>query len=201
MYNTVEDYFHEWTKAKREEVQAMEKAMESDPRFEENEPEENGEEGIKKEMELMHLYWRKGLSKEEWKAYQSKLHEERSSIWKMFMEENSDYDYHYVLSLLKFKLEWVIFYWTNFGHLERAGHDVSRMRTAVRLLEIIMNEGLDRLGAESVPYVNKRNRRRFKVYHVSPGWYKFGKMQKLRFYKAYCLFFRFLEYHLLGWWD
>lgn len=70
----------------------------------------------------------------------------------MFMNENPDYDYHYFLNLLKFKLEWIIFYWENFGHLARAEQDISRMRIATRLLDIIMDENSD----APIPYVNMK---------------------------------------------
>ena len=50
-------------------------------------------------------------------------------------------------------------------------------------------------------YVNMRNKHRFRVYHKSQGMYEIDSEYEVRFRKAYCLFFRFLEYHLLGWWD
>ena len=46
-----------------------------------------------------------------------------------------------------------------------------------------------------------KNIHRFRVYHKSQGMYNEDSEYEARFRKAYCLFFRFLEYHLLGWWD
>ena len=46
-----------------------------------------------------------------------------------------------------------------------------------------------------------KNKHRFCVYHKSQGMYEIDSEYEVRFCKAYCLFFRFLEYHLLGWWD
>lgn len=80
------------------------------------------------------------------------IRQDRLQIWAMFMNENPDYDYHYFLNLLKFKLEWMIFYWENFGHLARAEQDISRMRIATRLLDIIMDENSD----APIPYVNMK---------------------------------------------
>lgn len=125
------------------------------------------------------------------------IRQDRLQIWAMFMNENPDYDYHYFLNLLKFKLEWMIFYWENFGHLARAEQDISRMRIATRLLDIIMDENSD----APIPYVNMKNKHRFRVYHKSQGMYEIDNEYEVRFSKAYCLFFSFLEYHLLGWWD
>ena len=147
--------------------------------------------------ERFHFMLRKGLSEKEWKAYQKGIRQDRLRIWAMFMNENPDYDYHYFLNLLKFKLEWIIFYWENFGHLARAEQDISRMLIATRLLDIIMDENSE----GSIPYVNMRNKHRFRVYHKSQGMYETNSEYEVRFRKAYCLFFRFLEYHLLGWWD
>lgn len=147
--------------------------------------------------ERFHFILRKGLSEKEWRVYQKGIRQDRLRIWAMYINENPDYDYHYFLNLLKFKLEWIIFYWENFGHLARAEQDISRMRIATKLLDIIMNENSD----ASIPYVNMRNKHRFRVYHKSQGMYKIDSEYEVRFRKAYCLFFRFLEYHLLGWWD
>ncbi|WP_443914320.1 hypothetical protein, partial [Phocaeicola plebeius] len=111
--------------------------------------------------------------------------------------ESRIFHLHKIFYSAKFKLEWMIFYWENFGHLARAEQDISRMRIATRLLDIIMDENSD----APIPYVNMKNKHRFCVYHKSQGMYEIDSEYEVRFCKAYCLFFRFLEYHLLGWWD
>lgn len=190
----VQSYFQDWAQAKRKEVQDMEKSMRENPLYQK---EVNPMDDDETWSERFHFILRKGLSEKEWKAYQKGIRKDRLQIWAMFMNENPDYDYHYFLNLLKFKLEWIIFYWDNFAHLARAEHDISRMRIATKLLDIIMNENPD----TPIPYVNMRNKYRFRVYYKLQGIYEIDSEYEVRFRKAYCLFFRFLEYHLLGWWD
>lgn len=193
-YIDVQSYFQDWTQAKKKEVQKMEKSMRENPLYQkEVNPMDDGDSW----SEQFDFILRKGLSEKEWEAYQKGIEQDRLRMWIMFMDENPDYDYHYFLNLLKFKLEWIIFYWENFGHLARAEQDISRMRIATRLLDIIMDENSE----GSIPYVNMRNKHRFRVYHKSQGMYETNSEYEVRFRKAYCLFFRFLEYHLLGWWD
>ncbi len=193
-YADAQSYFQDWAQVKKKEVQNMEEAMRKNPLYQK---ETNPMDDDETWSERFHFILRKGLSEKEWKAYQKSIRQDRLRIWAMFMNENPDYDYHYFLNLLKFKLEWIIYYWENFGHLARAEHDVSRMRIATKLLDIIMNENSD----TSIPYVNMKNKHRFRVYHKSLGRHEIDSEYEVRFRKAYCLFFRFLEYHLLGWWD
>lgn len=193
-YTDAQSYFQDWAQVKRKEVQNMEESMRKNPLYQK---EVNPMDDYETCSERFHFILRKGLSEKEWKAYQKSIRQDRLRIWAMFMNENPDYDYHYFLNLLKFKLEWIIFYWENFGHLARAEHDISRMRIATKLLDIIMNENSD----TSIPYVNMKNKHRFRVYHKSQGIHEIDSEYEVRFRKAYCLFFRFLEYHLLGWWD
>ena len=193
-YTDAQSYFQDWAQVKRKEVQDMEKSMRENPLYQK---EVNPMDDDETWSERFHFILRKGLSEKEWKAYQKSIEQDRLQIWAMFMNENPDYDYHYFLNLLKFKLEWMIFYWENFGHLARAEHDISRMRIATKLLDIIMDENSD----APIPYVNMKNKHRFRVYHKSQDIYEIDSEHEVRFRKAYCLFFRFLEYHLLGWWD
>ena len=193
-YTDAQSYFQDWAQVKRKEVQNMEESMRKNPLYQK---EVNPMDDDESWSEQFHFILRKGLSEKEWKAYQKGIRKDRLQIWAMFMNENPDYDYHFFLNLLKFKLEWIIFYWENFGHLARAEHDISRMRIATKLLDIIMDENSE----GSIPYVNMRNKHRFRVYHKSQGMYETNSEYEVRFRKAYCLFFRFLEYHLLGWWD
>ena len=193
-YTDAQSYFQDWAQTKKKEVQNMEGSMRKNPLYQK---EVNPIEDNETWSERFHFILRKGLSEKEWRVYQKGIRQDRLRIWAMYINENPDYDYHYFLNLLKFKLEWIIFYWENFGHLARAEQDISRMRIATKLLDIIMNENSD----ASIPYVNMRNKHRFRVYHKSQGMYKIDSEYEVRFRKAYCLFFRFLEYHLLGWWD
>lgn len=193
-YTDAQSYFQDWAQTKKKEVQNMEESMRKNPLYQK---EVNPIEDNETSSERFHFILRKGLSEKEWRVYQKGIRQDRLRIWAMYINENPDYDYHYFLNLLKFKLEWIIFYWENFGHLARAEQDISRMRIATKLLDIIMNENSD----ASIPYVNMRNKHRFRVYHKSQGMYKIDSEYEVRFRKAYCLFFRFLEYHLLGWWD
>lgn len=191
-YVDVQSYFQNWAQTKKKEVMEMEKSMRENPLYQKKvDPMDDAW------SEQFHFILRKGLSETEWKTYQNDIYRDHAQIWTMFMNENPDYDYHYFLNLLKFKLEWMIFYWENFSHLARAEQDISRMRTATNLLDIIMNENSD----APIPYVNMRNKHRFRVYHKSQDMYETDSEYEVRFRKAYCLFFRFLEYHLLGWWD
>ena len=193
-YTDAQSYFQDWAQTKKKEVQNMEESMRKNPLYQK---EVNPIEDNETWSERFHFILRKGLSEKEWRVYQKGIRQDRLRIWAMYINENPDYDYHYFQNLLKFKLEWIIFYWENFGHLARAEQDISRMRIATKLLDIIMNENSD----ASIPYVNMRNKHRFRVYHKSQGMYKIDSEYEVRFRKAYCLFFRFLEYHLLGWWD
>ena len=192
-YTDAQSYFQDWAQVKRKEVQNMEESMRKNPLYQKEVNPKDDETW----SERFHFILRKGLSEKEWKAYQKNIKQDRLRIWAMFMNENPDYDYHYFLNLLKFKLEWIIFYWENFGHLARVEQDISRMRIATRLLDIIMNENSD----IPIPYVNMRNKHRFRIYHDSQSMHNEDGEYEVRFRKAYCLFFRFLEYHLLGWWD
>lgn len=198
----VEGYFHDWAKKRRKEVLAMEKAMDENPAFEESveiqegDSEEEIQRKMEKESELMHLYWRKGLSVEDWTKYRDKINRDRTRIWKHFIERNADYDYHYIFDIIKFKLEWVIFYWENFSHVRRAERDIGRMRIAVKLIEILQSNVLGNVSIK-LPYVNMRNQYRFSVYPP----FDFEGPLVIRYKKAHHLFFRFLEHHLLGWWD
>ena len=134
-YTDAQSYFQDWAQIKKKEVQNMEESMRGNPLYQkEVNPMDDDETWSKR----FHFILHKGLPEKEWKAYQKGIRQDRLQIWAMFMNENPDYDYHYFLNLLKFKLEWMIFYWENFGHLARAEQDISRMRIATRLLDIIM---------------------------------------------------------------
>lgn len=190
----VQSYFQDWAQTKKKEIMAMGDVMRGNPLYQKKVDPMNDDEAW---TEQFHFILRKGLSEKGWKAYQKNIRKDRLRIWAMFMNENPDYDYGYFLSLLKFKLEWMIFYWENFGHLARAEQDISRMRIATRLLDIIMDENSE----APIPYVNMRNKHRFRVYHKPQGMHEIDSENEVRFRKAYYLFFRFLEYHLLGWCD
>ena len=109
-YTDAQSYFQDWAQAKKKEVQNMEESMRGNPLYQK---ETNPIEDDETWSERFHFILRKGLSEKEWKAYQKGIRQDRLRIWAMFINENPDYDYHYFLILLKFKLEWIIFYWEN----------------------------------------------------------------------------------------
>lgn len=130
-YFDAEKYFQRWAEKQKKEVEELEQniSLIENP------------ETMEECTENMHRRWRKGLSEEEWSAYQERRDNERTEILKRFMESNTDYDYNGILDVLQFKLRWVIFHMENFGHLESNRYDAGKMRVAVNLIDIIQNEG------------------------------------------------------------
>ena len=107
-YTDAQSSFQDWAQIKKKEVQNMEESMRGNPLYQkEVNPMDDDETWSKR----FHFILHKGLPEKEWKAYQKGIRQDRLQIWAMFMNENPDYDYHYFLNLLKFKLEWMIFYW------------------------------------------------------------------------------------------
>lgn len=113
-YVDIQSCFQDWAQAKKKEVTVMEKSMRESSLYQKEVNPMNDEEAW---YERFHFILRKGLSEKEWKAYRKSINQDRLRMWTMFMDGNPDYDYLYFLSMLKFKLEWMIFYWENFGHL------------------------------------------------------------------------------------
>lgn len=151
----------------------------------------------------MRFFWRKGLSEDEWKEFRTGLSKQKQEFWKEFIIcEGSDYDYAYLLKVLKFKLRWMIFYWDNFGHGAEGWYESCQMKLAYKLIGIILSNGLDTSSSETIPYVNVRNEGRFHDFnlHQEP-YFALGTVQEVRFRKAYCLLWALLKGNLLNWWD
>ena len=96
----------------------------------------------------------------------------------------------------------MIEYWEQFGHCRDGHYVVSTMRTACRLIEIVLKDGNENGDCDKFPYqVNLRNSDRFKIFYDHKGHIDKGDKQKVRYNKAYCILFKFLEFHLNNWWD
>lgn len=123
------------------------------------------------------------------KTYES---EEDYPNWKIGFElKNFSYDKNSLFFLLKFTFDSMVYYWEN----ETCETEESeRIKLASRLLTIIVNEGYDDhhlWGRLPFPYyVNKRNAWRFTA--------EIDKRQ-IRYWKAYHVFFRLLEYNVHTW--
>lgn len=164
--------------------------------------EEEVEAGLEEECSRLSLWNRKGLSIEEWSAFEKEIQAARSGFWNEYVTEwDSDYDYDYLLGIIRFKLKWMAFYWDNFGHCEKGGRCSSRMKLAIRLIEIVRGHGQAQLGAASLPYVNLRNQSRFDDFKCAEDYYPQGEPQRVRFLKAWCLLWALLKENLLDWWD
>jgi hypothetical protein len=113
-----------------------------------------------------------------------------------------DYDWSDIFQILKFKIERMIEYWEQFGQRRDGHYVVSTMRTACRLIEIVLKDGNECGNCEHFPYrVNLHNSERFRIYHDHNGYYGNGDMPKVRYNKAYCILFKYLEFHMHNWWD
>lgn len=183
----------------REEARARFEAMTEEERQAERER-------LDKEWEEEDKNWGKGpvhgMERKDWNAYRSALDRQKYS---MIMREclwGEDYDWSDIFQILKFKIERMIEYWEQFGHCRNGHYVVSTMRTACCLINIVLKYGNECSDCEKFPYrVNLRNADRFKIYHNHNGYYDKGDMQKVRYHKAYCILFKYLEFHLHNWWD
>ena len=207
---TLEGRVAKWMKAQSRKMNTWERQCEKkiDAMPELVEPDYQGPEELieafeKEEERRNDLYMRKGRSKEEWKAYRTELYRQEQKFWKEYHAGiDEDFDNAYILKILHFKLRWMVFYWDNFGHCMNGWHVSRQMKLAMRLIEIILNDGFDTYKKTKLPYVNVRNKDRFygfKDWH-QPCYYE-GIKQEVRFRKAYCLFFNLLKQNLLSWWD
>ena len=184
---------------KREEARARFEAMTEEERQAESER-------LDKEWEEKDKNWGKGpvhgMPREDWNAYRGALDRQK---YDMIMREcpwGEDYDWSDIFQILKFKIERMIEYWEQFGHCRNGHYVVSTMRTACRLINIVLKYGNECSDCEKFPYwVNLRNADRFKIYHDHNGYHDKGDMQKVRYNKAYCILFKYLEFHLHNWWD
>ena len=143
-----------------------------------------------------------GMRRKDWNAYEGALDRQKHDMIMRELPWGGDYDWSDIFFILKFKIERMIEYWEQFGHCRNGHYVESTMRTACRLIEIVLKDGNESGDCEHFPYrVNLRNADRFKIFHDHKGFIDKGDKQRVRYYKAYCILFKYLEYHLHNWWD
>ena len=143
-----------------------------------------------------------GMKREDWNAYMEAHNRQKHDMIIRELPWGGDYDWSDIFQILKFKIERMIEYWEQFGHCRNGRYVVSTMRTACRLIEIVLKDGNESCDCEHLPYrVNLRNADRFKIFHDHKGLICKGDKQRVRYNKAYCILFKFLEFHLHNWWD
>ena len=183
----------------REEARVRFEAMTEEERQAESER-------LDKEWEDEDENWDKGpvhgMKREDWNAYVEAHNRQKYDMIMRELPWAGDYDWSDIFQILKFTIERMIEYWEQFGHCRNGRYVVSTMRTACSLIEIVLKDGNESSNCEHLPYrVNLRNADRFKIFHDHNGYYDKGDMQKVRYNKAYCILFKFLEFHLHNWWD
>lgn len=183
----------------REEARARFEAMTEEERQAESER-------LDKEWEEKDENWGKGpvhgMEREDWNAYAEAHNRQKHDMIMRELPWGGDYDWSDIFQILKFKIERMIEYWEQFGHCRNGHYVVSTMRTACRLIEIVIKDGNESGDCEHLPYrVNLRNADRFKIFHDHKDYYDQGDMQKVRYNKAYCILFKFLEFQMHNWWD
>ena len=183
----------------QEEARARFEAMTEEER-------QAGSERLGKEWEEEDENWDKGpvhgMKREDWNAYVGAHDRQKHDMIMRELPWGGDYDWSDIFFILKFKIERMIEYWEQFGHCRNGRYVVSTMRTACRLIEIVLKDGNECGNCEHFPYrVNLRNADRFKIFHDHKGLICKGDKQRVRYNKAYCILFKYLEYHLHNWWD
>ena len=183
----------------QEEARARFEAMTEEERQAESER-------LDKEWEEEDKNWGKGpvhgMERKDWNAYVGAHDRQKHDMIMRELPWGGDYDWSDIFQILKFKIERMIEYWEQFGHCRNGRYVVSTMRTACRLIEIVLKDGNESGDCEHFPYrVNLRNADRFKIFHDHKGYYDQSDMQKVRYNKAYCILFKYLEFHLHNWWD
>jgi len=76
-------------------------------------------------------------------------------VWFPVIWEDRDWDYYYILQVLKFKLEKQAKHLIEYGRHENAGRDVELMMTCVRLINKIQNEDYYEEYYDSKPMTNE----------------------------------------------
>lgn len=148
-----------------------------------------------------------GMERVDWNAYVGALDRQKHDMIMRELPWGSDYDWSDIFRILQFKIEQMIEYWEQFGHCRNGHYVVSTMRTACRLIEIVLAYGNESGEGRHFPYrVNLHNSERFRIYHdhnrsLLYGYYDNGDMPKVRYNKAYCILFKYLEFHMHNWWD
>ena len=163
-------------------------------------------ERLDKEWEEKGENWGKGpvhgMEREDWDAYVGAHDRQKHDMIMRELPWGGDYDWSDIFQILKFKIERMIEYWEQFGHCRNGRYVESTMRTACRLIEIVLKDGNESGDCEHLPYrVNLRNADRFKIFHDHKGFIDKGDKQRVRYNKAYCILFKFLEFHMHNWWD
>ena len=179
------------------EVQARYEAM--------TEVERQAEMGrLDKECEKKLKDWGKGpvhgMKREDWNAYTSALGRLNHDRVMRELSWGGNYDWLEVFYLLKFKIERMIAYWEQLGHCRNRRYVANTMRTACRLINIVLSKDRSSGDFDSCR-VNMHNVNRFTIYHDHKGAYDKANKQDVRYHKAYCILFKYLEFHLHNWWD
>ena len=183
--------------------------------YEAKEREEKAMTEAERQAEIERLYkerveenknWRNepvhGMKREDWNAYIGAFERQKHEMIIRELPWGGDYDWSDIFQILKFKIERMIEYWEQFGHCRNGRYVVSTMRTACRLIEIVLKDGNESGNCEHFPYrVNLRNADRFKIFHDHKGLICKGDKQRVRYYKAYCILFKYLEFYMHNWWD
>jgi len=163
-------------------------------------------ERLDKEWEEEDENWDKGpvhgMKREDWNAYVGAHNRQKHDMIMRELPWGGDYDWSDIFQILKFKIERMIEYWEQFGHCQNGRYVVSTMRTACSLIEIVLKDGNESGNCEHFPYrVNLHNTERFRIYHDHKGLICKGDKQRVRYNKAYCILFKYLEFHMHNWWD
>ena len=184
---------------KREEARVRFEAMTEEERQAESER-------LGREWEEEDKNWGKGpvhgMKRKDWNAYVGAHNRQKHDVIMRELPWGGDYDWSDIFQILKFKIERMIEYWEQFGHCRNGRYVVSTMRTACSLIEIVLKDGNESGNCEHFPYrVNLHNTERFRIYHDHNGLICKGDKQRVRYYKAYCILFKYLEFHMHNWWD
>ncbi|MBR3893066.1 MAG: hypothetical protein IKJ20_06355 [Alistipes sp.] len=194
--------------AKCAAYEAKEREEEARARFEAMTEEERQAEieRLDKERKEKDKNWGKGpvhgMERKDWNAYVGAHNRQKHDMIMRELPWGGDYDWSDIFQILKFKIERMIEYWEQFGHCRNGRYVVSTMRTACSLIEIVLKDGNESGNCEHFPYrVNLHNTERFRIYHDHKGLICKGDKQRVRYCKAYCILFKFLEFHMHNWWD
>lgn len=164
--------------------------------------EEQAEADIEDFMEEYERWCRHDMSPKDWTEFQHRIEERKCHEWLQFAPwKYGDYDYEDIFPLLQFKFKRMIAYWKQFSHCANGEYICLQMELAVSLLQIIIKNGNESGDYDTFPYrVNIRNASRFQIFHCGYSFYN-NEIQEVRYKKAYCLLFKFLQFNLHRWWD
>ena len=123
------------------------------------------EDRLDKEWEEEDNNWGKepihGMERKDWDAYIGAFERQKHEMIMRELPWGGDYDWSDIFQILKFKIERMIEYWEQFGHCRNGRYVVSTMRTACRLIEIVLKDGNESGDCEHFPYrINLRNHKR-----------------------------------------